>query len=82
MLLAETSEKSIEPDYREHRKAERLNLLKEILFFSVFALIAVIMYVHRTLYNNVGISLLLAVNLAGMYIGWLLLLKQMKVQSR
>ena len=33
-------------------------------------------------YIDIGISLLLAVNFAGLYISWLLLLKQMHIQSQ
>ena len=33
MLLAESSEKSIEPGYKEHKKTEQISLLKNIVFF-------------------------------------------------
>jgi uncharacterized membrane protein len=82
VLLAESSEKSIEPDYKEHRKAERLTFLKKASFFFVIGLIAVFAYIHNSLYVSLGISLLLILNLIGVSIGWMLLLKQLKVQSR
>ena len=82
VLLAESSENSIELDYKEHRKTAFLSLLKRIVLFSVCGIIAILACINNRSYTNVGISLLLAVNIAGMYIGWLLLLKQMKVESQ
>ena len=82
VLLAETSDKSIEPDYRAHRKTDTLNLLKKAALIASLGLIAILAYIHRLYYTNVGISLLLLVNLVGMYIGWLLLLKQQRIQSQ
>jgi len=82
VLLTETSEKSIEPDYREHRKIERLNFLKKALLFSACSLILLLAYINRSLYTNLGISILLLLNLLGIYISWLLLLKQMHIQSQ
>ncbi|MEG0518040.1 MAG: thioredoxin domain-containing protein [Bacteroidales bacterium] len=82
VLLAETSEKSIEPEYKKHQKSEQLSLLKKSLFFSSCGLIFVLTYIHQLLYSNIGISLLLLINLAGVYISWLLLLKQMYIQSQ
>ena len=46
VLLAEPSEKSIEPDYKEHRKTETLNLLKRLSFLSAIGLIAVLAYIY------------------------------------
>ena len=94
-LLAGTSEKSIEPDYRKHKIAERITLLKKIALFSASGCFAVIGYlsgngilpleidlVVRSFYTVAGISALLLVNIVGLYISYLLLQKQMHVQSR
>ena len=82
VLLAESSEKSIEPDYKEHRKTETLNLLKRILFMSAIGLIAVLAYIILLYYTSIGISLLLIINIAGLFVSRLLLLKQMHVESQ
>ena len=82
VLLAEASEKSIEPEYKEHWKKERLNFLKKAAFFSACGLILLLTYLNRSLYTNLGISLLLLLNFAGIYISWLLLLKQMHIQNQ
>jgi len=81
VLLAESSEHSIEPNYKEHRKTELIDLLKRIALFSVFGLIAILAYINNMYFTNAGITLLLCFNLTGLFISWLLLLKQMKVQS-
>ena len=82
VLFAKVSEKSGEPDYKEHKKTETLNFLKRFAFISSLCLIALFAYIYKSYYTNLGVSLLLSVNLAGMYIGWLLLLKQMRIQSQ
>ena len=82
VLLAGVSEKSIEPDYREHRKRERLNFLKKALLFSACSLILLLTYINQSLYKNLGISILMLINILGIYISYLLLLKQMHVQSQ
>ena len=82
VLLAETSEKSGEPDYKEHRKTETLNLLKKAVLISALGLTVILTYIYNSYYINLGISLLLSVNIVGIYICWLLLLKQLRIQSR
>jgi len=88
VLLAESSEKSIEPGYKEHRKRERLNFLKKAALFSAFSLILLFTCIHQfQLFGNsvtqlFSYSILLLLNLSGVYISYLLLLKQMHVQSQ
>ena len=82
VLLAEPSEKSIEPDYREHKKNERLNFLKKAALITACSLILFLAYINRSLYTNPGISLLLLLNFSGIFISWLLLLKQMRIQNQ
>ena len=59
-----------------------LNLLKKSALISALGLIAILAYIYNIYYTSLCISLLLTINLAGLYIGWLLLLKQMRIQSR
>ena len=86
VLLAESSEKSIEPDYKEHKKKDRLNFLKKVALFSICSLILLFTYIHQSQQLSVtqllSYSILLSLNLIGMYISYLLLLKQMHVQSQ
>ena len=81
VLLAEASESSGEPDYKLHRKAELLTLLKRLAFFSACGFIAIYAYIYNMDYTDAHISVLLCLNLSGLSISWLLLLKQMKVHS-
>ena len=94
VLLAEASEQSGEPDYKNHRKTALIDRLKLTAFLSACGLMAVMAYLSgngilpliitpNQLHHSItGISLLLLVNLAGLYVSWLLLLKQMRVQSQ
>ena len=82
VLLAGSSEKSIEPDYNKHRKTDLMNLLKKTAFFSSCGLIALFAYIRHVYYINVGISILLILNAIGLYISWLLLQKQMHVENQ
>ena len=78
LLLAETNEFSIEPNYKK-------NLFKErILSFQKFFLLAALVFlIAIPLFQNVTSSntILLVLNLVGAYIGYLLILKQLHVQS-
>ena len=82
VLLAETSETSIEPDYKKHRDTELIDALKRGLLIIALGLLSALVYIYNIYYTNLGISLLLLVNLAGMYIGYLLLQKQLHIESR
>jgi len=94
VLLVESSEKSSEPDYKTHKRSELVSLLKKIAFFAACGLIAIIAFLNNNgilsfeissnqfLYNNTGITLLLLINFAGLYISWLLLLKQIHIESQ
>jgi len=86
VLLAEPSEKSGEPDYQEHRKSEQLNFLKNAALFAVCCLILLLAFIYQLFNYSVtqlfGYSIILLLNLLGVYIGYLLLLKQMHIQSQ
>ena len=86
VLLAESSEKSGEPDYEKHRQTELINLLKKTAFFSFcgfFLLIAYLNYYRNNPISQLfGYSIMLLLNLAGLYISWLLLLKQINIDSQ
>ena len=81
-LLAEPPPTAIEPDYKKHRKTELLQRLVKALFFSAAGLILLLTYLEDALYASIGISLLLLINIAGVFISWLLMLKHLHIQSR
>jgi len=86
VLLAESSEQSIEPNYKEHKKRDRLNFLKKAALFSTCCLLLIFAYIHQSLQLSLthlfSYTILLSLNLIGIYISYLLLLKQMRVQSQ
>ena len=81
ILLAETTPNSIEPEYKEHRKKELLNIAQKSILILAGILIFGLAYINNFLYNNLGITSLLAVNLIGVYICYLLVLQQMHIHS-
>ena len=53
VLLAESSEKSIEPDYKEHRKSERLNFLKKTALYTACSLILLLALINQLFSHSV-----------------------------
>lgn len=80
-LLAETNSKSIEPNYKENRKNELLGLIQTgLLLFSIFTIL-VLSYIFKLSYHNLGLTIELLINFLGVYIGYLLVQKQIHIQS-
>jgi hypothetical protein len=82
ILLADPNDNSAEPDYKEHKKKEVLNFLQKSLFLFAACLLLIIAYLSRSLFTNTGLTLLLIINLTGVYTAYLLVLKQMHIQSK
>ncbi len=82
ILIAEPNEQSEEPNYKENKKLERfLSVQKKLLYFSIFTLFS-LLYISNQLYQQVGISILLFLNIIGINIAHLLLTKQMDIQNQ
>lgn len=82
VLLAEPDESSKEPGFEKHIEEERISSLKKVGLFLLSILLLLILYINQTvLHSNIGLTILLLANIAGIYIGYLLVQKQMKVQS-
>ncbi|MDR1115121.1 MAG: hypothetical protein LBL33_03035 [Tannerella sp.] len=82
ILLAETSINSGEPDYAAHRTKDLLTFAQQSILVVACALILGLSYTNYSLFTNPGITLLLLVNLIGVYICYLLVLKQLRIHSR
>ena len=91
ILLAEPSPDSGEPDYHAHRKKDWLTIAqKSILALACILLLGITylknVYISPTSpaspISPLGFTLLLFVNLLGIYICYLLVLKQLHIQSR
>ena len=81
VLMAEVTEKSEEPDYRRHKRAENIDKAKSYAVVLIIAAIFVFACVSTQLYTNVGLLLLLLLNITGVGIGYLLLLKHLHVRG-
>ncbi|MCC8198069.1 MAG: hypothetical protein LIP06_05685 [Tannerellaceae bacterium] len=81
-LLAETSEKSIEPDYKKHQLYAFYNKSLKYLLW-LFLLVGIgMLFSANQIYANLYILLLFLTNLAGVCISYLLLLKQYKIETK
>lgn len=80
-LLVETNEQSLEPDYMKHRKQELLSLAQKIILIGAFSILFILAFISYLTYSNIGLILLTVLNLVGLYIGYLLVLKQMHIHS-
>ncbi len=80
-LLFETDDNSIEPNYNKNKNLESIiDIQKILLFLSCFLLLGITI-IHNQIYLNLGHSIMMILNLIGIYIGYLLVLKQMKIKS-
>lgn len=80
-LLVETNEDSSEPDYKINEKKQRFNRIQEIFLF--IALIAFVLYAFNNIggFNHFGLSVQLLLNFVGLYIGYLLVMRQLNIQN-
>jgi len=82
VLLAEPTPNSKEPAYSENRKKELFTVVQKGVLAIVGVLIFGLAYISQELSTDLGISLLLFVNLTGIYICYLLVLKSVRVHSQ
>ena len=89
ILLAEPSPDSIEPDYKKHRTKEWLTVAQKSILSLACILLLGIAYINTYISpvspisaNSLGGVLLVLVNLLGIYICYLLVLKQLHIHSR
>jgi hypothetical protein len=81
VLYAEPNENSIEPEYKVHHKKDLFSFLQKIILLAAILLILVVAFFKNGLYRDLEYYLLAAVNLIGVYVGYLLVLKQMHIHS-
>jgi len=81
VLIAEPDENSIEPDFVQNKKKEYLDKFQKIILYVGIGMLLISSLLIFNLYKNIGALLLLIINLAGIYISYLLVLKQLKIQS-
>ena len=86
ILLTETTPDSGEPDYQEHRKNELFGIAQKSILILAAILILGISYANQLFSHSAiqlfGYSIILLLNIIGVYIGYLLVLKQMHIHSQ
>lgn len=82
ILLTETTPDSIEPGYNEHRKKELVDIIQQLILTLAVVMILGITFFMHNLFMQPAISSLLFVNLVGVYISYILVLKQMNFNSQ
>lgn len=81
ILLAETNENSIEPNYKKNKRIEVFNWIQKILLLLTICLAAILSFVANLSFNSLGLIIPVMINLMGVYVGYLLVQKQMHIQS-
>ncbi len=80
-LIAEPDRTSKEPNYETHSGKELFHNLRKITILSILIFLFAFAFITNKSYLHPGVVLLLAINSIGVYIGYLLVLKQLHIQS-
>lgn len=81
ILYAEPDEMSIEPDFKNHHKKEKFKQLEKSALLVILVLLLAFAFIKNGVYSRIECFLLAIINIAGIYTGYLLVLKQMHIQS-
>lgn len=81
LLIVETDDISIEPDYKQHKREELTTSIQSILLVLGGIILATICLYQNHIFQNLGLILLLILNSVGIYIGYLLVQKQINIHS-
>ncbi|MDL2277238.1 thioredoxin domain-containing protein [Parabacteroides sp. OttesenSCG-928-G07] len=80
-LIAESNEKSIEPGYSTNRKNEAILVWGKNILVSILVFFIGVIILSSNLYASVPLMLSLVINFFGLWISYLLILKQLHQQS-
>lgn len=81
VLVAEKGEVSIEPDYKQHQKEELVNSSSKALLLLTGIILGGFGFYQNHIYENLGLIILLLLNLIGVCTGYLLVQKQIHIHS-
>lgn len=81
VLVAEPDERSTEPDYKRHRTKEILRIIQKSILWLLLSAGVLLLCIHQNITHSFGLCALFVTNLAGLYISYLLLLKQSHTES-
>lgn len=82
VLVAFPREGASEPDYGEHRFSEIANRGKKWVLIAAVVALVVYLFVTNKLYSHVSTILLTVINMAGVYITWLLVQKSAHIKNK
>lgn len=80
-LFAEPSKTSIEPNYSHNRKEEIIKTIERSALVVVVVILLGISFATSNIGNRPGIYVSLLLNIIGMYVSYLLLLKQLHIHN-
>lgn len=80
-LIAEVDEDSIEPNFKVNFQKELFHNISKISALVISAFLIILGFIHYNSYKSLAVMFLLIISLVGVYICYLLILKQLKVQS-
>ncbi|WP_108821343.1 vitamin K epoxide reductase family protein [Dysgonomonas sp. Marseille-P4361] len=81
VLLSEKTEKTFELNYKENYIQQTFNLLRKNLLAVCIAALALIGFLTNEIYANLGLLSLTTISVIGIYIGYLLIQKQMYIPN-
>ena len=82
VLIAFPRPDACEPDYGKHRFSDMANRAKSWVLAVCAAGLIIYLFVSNHLYSHVSTVLLTLINIAGVYIGWLLVQKSAHIKNR
>ncbi|KAF5039023.1 Vitamin K epoxide reductase family protein [anaerobic digester metagenome] len=81
ILVAEPDKDSIEPEYKKHYRIQFFKYLQKTSILLIVFFLLFISFIQNKSCFYLGLVLLLLINLIGVCIGYLLVLKQLNIQS-
>ncbi len=81
VLLAYPSPQSQEPDYDKHHVFEKASKAKPRILIALIAFLFLYLFISGGLWRHAWSTMLTVINCAGIYISYLLLLKQLHIHS-
>lgn len=81
VLLTEETKESIEPNYKKNRNVELFNILKYGVLMAIISIYAGVSIFNNIAYYHLYSIVLLLINIIGAFFGYLLIIKEHKINS-
>lgn len=82
ILCVEADKNSAEPNYSYNRRKTFFNVLSKNILLILIGIMGITGFIGNTIYSNLGLFISLIINVIGIYISYLLVLKQMHYSSK